>query len=123
MTLEKRTSIANLLVIAGLTLMLAMAIIPLFNHLKEAEWMLWTYTAGALIVLAGRLIGYDSTTSLRIKRLQHILILSGLLYCGSASVKFIAGLYNNWLALLMAGLIIQLYATWMIDREVKKKEK
>ncbi|MBR5171504.1 MAG: hypothetical protein IKW85_13235 [Muribaculaceae bacterium] len=124
MTSEKRTSIANVLVIIGLLLMLVMAILPLINsQFERAEWVIWTYTAGALAVLAARLIGYDNSGSLRFKRLQHILILSALLYCASGSVKFIEGMQKNWLALLFAGLVVQLYATWMIDREVKKNEK
>ena len=124
MTSEKRTKIGNALVIFGLLLMLVMAVLPLiFLELERMEWVIWTYTAGALAVLAGRLIGYDNSGSLRLKRLQHILILSALLYCASGSVKFIEGFQKNWLALLFAGLIVQLYATWMIDREVKKNEK
>lgn len=123
MTLEKRVKISNLTVILGLLTMLVMAIMPLFNDLVEAEWMLWGYTAGALIVLAGRLIGFMSDCSLRLRRLQHILILSALLFCASASVRFIPEVQKNWIALLMAGLVVQLYASWMIDREVKKNEK
>ncbi len=123
MTLEKRVKISNLMVILGLFTMLVMAVMPLFNNLIDAEWMLWGYTAGALIVLAARLIGYMTGCSLRLRRLQHILILSALLFCASASVKFIPEVQRNWIALLMAGLVIQLYASWMIDREVKKNEK
>ena len=124
MTKEKRFSIANLLVALGLLLMLAMIVVPLFNHLDDKEWMRWTYTAGAFVVLVARFIGHDNSGSLRVKRLHGILILSGLLFCASAAMMFIPDDYvhNSWLALLLAGLIVQLYASWMIDRENKKKE-
>lgn len=122
MTKEKRFSIANLLVALGLLLMLAMIVVPLFNQLEDKEWMRWTYTAGAFIVLIARFIGHDNSGSLRVKRLHGILILSGLLFCASAAVMFIPEVSNSWLALLLAGLIVQLYASWMIDRENKKKE-
>ena len=122
MTKEKRFSIANLLVALGLLLMLAMIVVPLFNQLEDKEWMRWTYTAGAFIVLIARFIGHDNSGSLRVKSLHGILILSGLLFCASAAVMFIPEVSNSWLALLLAGLIVQLYASWMIDRENKKKE-
>ena len=122
MTKEKRFSIANLLVALGLLLMLAMIVVPLFNQLEDKEWMRWTYTAGAFIVLIARFLGHDNSGSLRVKRLHGILILSGLLFCASAAVMFIPEVSNSWLALLLAGLIVQLYASWMIDRENKKKE-
>ena len=123
MTKEKRFSIANLLVALGLLLMLAMIVVPLFNHLDDKEWMRWTYTAGAFVVLVARFIGHDNSGSLRVKRLHGILILSALLFCASAAVMFIPQVSNSWLALLLAGLVVQLYASWMIDREVKKNEK
>ena len=124
MTKEKRISIANLLVLLGLLLMLVMAVLPLFlHHLEGKESMCWTYAAGAFIVLAARLIGYDNDGSLRVKRLHRILIFSGLLYCASASVMFIPDMSKNWIAFLLAGLVLQIYASWMIDKEVKKNEK
>jgi hypothetical protein len=27
---------------------------------------------------------------------------------------------NNWIAFLLAGLVVQIYASWMIEREEKK---
>ena len=124
MTQEKRSSIANLLVLIGLLIMAVMAVLPLFiHHLEGKEWMRWTYTAGALTVLAARLLGYDNNGTLRVKRLQHILIFSGLLFCASGAIMFIPDLSKNWIAFLLAGLVLQLYASWMIDREREKTEK
>ena len=122
MTKEKRFSIANLLVALGLLLMLAMIVVPLFNNLEDKEWMRWTYTAGAFVVLVARFIGHDNSGSLRVKRLHGILIFSALLFCASAAVMFMPDVSRYWLALLLAGLIVQLYASWMIDRENRKKE-
>ena len=119
---EKRFALANLLVGVGLLLMLAMIVVPLFNNMEDKEWMRWVYTAGAFIVLVARMFGYDNSGSLRVKRLYGILIFSALLFCASASVMFIPTVSKYWLALLLAGLIVQLYASWMIDRETKKKQ-
>ena len=124
MTQEKRTTLSNILVIVGLTLMTLMAVIPLIvNNDSNLEMMRWIYTSGALIVLLGRLCGIYSGPSLRIKRLHSILIFSALLFCASASMMFIFQGTNNWIAFLLAGLIVQLYASWMIDREQQKEEK
>ena len=121
MTQEKRTSISNILVTIGLLIMLIMAILPLLNI--NHEWMRWTFAAGAAIVLVARMLGLDTGAPLRIKRLHMILVFSGLLYCVSASMMFIFQGTNNWIAFLLAGLVVQIYASWMIDYENKKAEK
>jgi hypothetical protein len=124
MAQDKRITISGILVITGLILMIVTAISPLLvNHDINMELMRWVFAAGAFIVLVGRMVGYYRGPSLRLKRLHTILIFSGLLYCASASMMFIFQGTNNWIAFLMAGLVVQLYASWMIDRESKKGEK
>ena len=98
---DKRTTLSNILVMLGLLIMAVMAVTPLLvNHNINMEVMRWIYTAGALIVLVGRLINIYRGPSLRIKHLHVILIFSALL--------------------LLAGLVVQMYASWMIEREEKK---
>ena len=121
MAQNKRTYIADILVVVGLLMMIVMAIVPLFTNQFNIELMRWIFTAGALIVLIGRLIDIYRGPSLRIKRLHTILIFSALLYCASASMMFIYEGTNNWIAFLLAGVVIQLYASWMIEREQKKE--
>lgn len=124
MTQDKRTTLSNILVIIGLILMIVTAVTPLLpNHNINMELMRWAFTAGALIVLVARLIGFYRGSSLRIKRLHVILIFSALLFCASAAMLFMFQGTNNWIAFLMAGLVVQLYASWMIDRESNKGEK
>lgn len=124
MTQDKRTKLSNILVIIGLILMIVTAVTPLLpNHNINMELMRWVFTTGALIVLVARLIGFYRGSSLRIKRLHVILIFSALLFCASAAMLFMFQGTNNWIAFLMAGLVVQLYASWMIDRESNKGEK
>ena len=118
MTQEKRTSLANVLVIVGLLIMVVMALLPLLNY--NQEWMRWAFAAGAAIVLAARIIGVYNGPVLRIKRLHRILISSGILYCASAAMMFISRGSNDWIAFLLAGLAMQIYASWMIDYELKR---
>ena len=118
---NKRTAVANVMIIIGLLVMLVMALLPLLNI--NHEWMRWAFATGAVLVLVGRILGIYQGKSLRIKRLHRILITSGILYCASAFMMFYSRGTNDWIAFLMAGLVIQIYASWMIDYESKKAEK
>lgn len=116
-----RINLSNILVLVGLLMMAIMAVTPLLvNHDINMELMRWIFTAGAFLVLVGRLINIYRGTSLRLKRLHVILIFSALLYCASASMMFVFQGTNNWIAFLLAGLLVQIYASWMIEREQKK---
>ena len=117
---NNHTGLSGILVLIGLLLMLVMALLPLLNI--NHEWMRWTFAAGALAVLVGRIVGLYHGPSLRIKRLHRILISSGVLYCVSAAMMFVSRGTNDWIAFLLAGLFMQMYATWMIDRETEKNE-
>ena len=122
MTQDKRITLSNILVIVGLLMMAAMAVTPLLPSHNDInlELMRWIFTAGAIIVLAARLIGIYRGPSLRLKRLHLILVFSALLYCASGSMMFIYQGTNNWIAFLLAGLLVQSYASWQIEREQKK---
>ena len=124
MTQDKRITLSNILVIVGLLMMAAMAVTPLLPSHNDInlELMRWIFTAGAIIVLAARLIGIYRGPSLRLKRLHVILVFSALLYCASGSMMFILQGTNNWIAFLLAGVMVQLYASWMIDREQSKNK-
>ena len=123
MTQNNRTNLSNILVLVGLLMMAIMAVTPLLvNHNINMELMRWIFTGGAFLVLVGRLINIYRGTSLRLKRLHVILIFSALLYCASASMMFIFQGTNNWIAFLLAGLLVQIYASWMIEREQKNSE-
>ena len=117
---NNHTGLSGILVLLGLLIMLVMAVLPLLNI--NYEWMRWTFAVGALAVLVGRIVGLYHGPSLRIKRLHRILISSGVLYCVSAAMMFVSRGTNDWIAFLLAGLFMQMYATWMIDRETEKNE-
>jgi len=120
-TQDNRTRNANVLVALGLLVMAVMAVMPLFNLFDaNSEWMRWVFAAGAALVLVGRVMGTYRGSSLRIKRLHRILISSGILYCASALMMFISQGTNDWIGFLLAGVVVQLYATMMIDHENKK---
>jgi hypothetical protein len=120
-TQEKRIQVSNLLVIVGLFIMMVMAVMPLLNI--NLMWMRWAFATGAAIVLVARIVGIYNGPALRIKRLHRLLIVSALLYCASAAMMFYSRGTNDWIAFLLAGLVMQVYASSMIDHEDKKKQK
>lgn len=113
--------LSDVLVLIGLLIMAVMALLPLLNI--NQKWMRWAFAAGAVIVLVARVLGVYRGPHLRIKRLHRILISSGILYCASALMMFISQGTNDWIAFLLAGLVMQVYASWMIERETEKTEK
>ena len=118
---NRLNSVSGIMLVIGLLIMAVMALLPLLNI--NHMWMRWAFAAGALIVLVGRIIGIYKGPSLRVKRLHRILISSAILYCASALMMFISRGTNDWIAFLLAGLVMQMYASWMIEREEKKTEK
>ena len=118
---NRLNSVSGIMLVIGLLIMAVMALLPLLNI--NHMWMRWAFAAGALMVLVGRIIGIYKGPSLRVKRLHRILISSGILYCASALMMFISQGTNDWIAFLLAGLIMQIYASWMIDRELNKTER
>lgn len=114
-----KTTILNLLVLAGLTVMLVMALLPLLDI--NSEWMRWVYGGATIVVLGVRLAqaGEYTGNSVRLKRLHRILVASAVLYCTSAGLIFYRPGTTDWIAFLMAGAVVQTYASVMIDRELR----
>ena len=118
---KNRSNLSNIMVVIGLLIMAVMALLPLLNI--NHEWMRWAFGVGAVIVLLARVLGLYRGPSLRIRRLHRLLIISGLLYFASALMMFFSIGTNDWIAFLLAGLVMQIYASWMIDRETEKTDK
>lgn len=118
---DNRTAVSNVMVAIGLLVMAVMALMPLLNIFQP--WMRWAFAVGAFIVLAARVIGAYTGPVLRIRRLHRILMFSALLYCVSAWMMFVPDGGKNSIGFLLAGVVVQLYASWMIDREQGNTEK
>lgn len=78
------------------------------------------------MTVVARLLYVYEGKNLRIKRLHGLERMSALLYCVSAYLLFDIGDQlggTDWIAFLLAGAIVQLYASFMIQREEKKDAK
>ncbi|MGM9804075.1 MAG: hypothetical protein ACI308_07855 [Muribaculaceae bacterium] len=111
----------------GMTLLVVAAAFPLLGIMRqEIMLMRYVYAAGAALTLVARATQVYHGTNFRIKRLHALERMSALLYCVSAFMLFYYGDRlggTDWIAFLLAGAIVQLYASFMIDREEKKEAK
>ena len=114
---------------AGLLVMLAAAVLPLLD--VHAEWVRWVFCGGAVVVLLSRLFTPSPGTSVRVRRLHRISIMGAVLYCVSAATLLLPRLStrwalalagNEWIAFLLAGAVLQLYASVVTDRELRQQQ-
>lgn len=119
---NRLTKAMQWLVVAGLLLVMAGTVMPLFR-VETGCWR-WLYTAGAVAVLVGQLFSPYSGDNLRLKRLYRIETWSGVLFCAGAFFIFYRS-YGvgpmDWIAFTLAGGIIRIYTSIMIPRAASRK--
>lgn len=121
---DHRSSISTPAMIAtviGLILVMAGTAIPLLR--LNTEIYRYIFSAGALLVVVGRLFMPYKGPSLRIKRLCRLEVWSGLFFCAAAFFMFWKGAGpTDWIAFTLAGAAIQIYTSIMIPRTRRKEE-
>lgn len=118
---KKIETYKDLAISAGLLVMLVMAAMPLLNI--NEEWMRWVYAAGAALVLVVRLTQRYKGKNLRIRRLYVMQVMAAVMFCLSAFLTYYSAGTTDWIAFLMAGSVLQIYAAFMIDKEKEKAAK
>ena len=105
-------------------MLLVAAVFPLLGIMKEEMMLMrYVYAAGAALAFVVRATQVYEGKNFRVKRLHGLERMSALLYCVSAYLLFNYGNEwggTDWIAFLLAGAIVQTYASYMIDREEKK---
>lgn len=115
------TTPAMLATIIGLILVMAGTALPLLR--LDTEIYRYIFSAGALLVVVGRLFMPYKGPSLRIKRLCRLEVWSGLFFCAAAFFMFWKGAGpTDWIAFTLAGAAIQIYTSIMIPRTRRKEE-
>lgn len=111
-------------VLVGMLILAVMALLPLVG-VQSALWMRVTYAGGAALVLVARLVapGAPEGASLRVRRLHRLLVAAAVLFVTSAVLLFVPTMASgrDSLAFLMAGAIMQVYASTMLDKLNKPK--
>lgn len=114
----------NICLAVGMVMLLVAAAFPLFGIWKEEMLLMrYVYAAGAALTLVVRATQVYEGSNFRVKRLYALQRMSALLYCVSAFLLFQFGDKwggSDWIAFLLAGAIVQIYTSFMIEREEKK---
>ena len=103
----------------GLLLIVAGVLLPLCGSTEVYRWI---YGGGTLILLVSRIFSPYTGEVMRIKRLYRMESWSALFFCVATFFMFYGhGTMRDWLAFTMAGGAVQIYASLMIPRTVKKE--
>ncbi len=118
---EKQSRIQNLMLTVALLIMLVTSVLPLLN--VHWEYTKYVFAFGAVLALAERLTERYQGNNVRIKRLYRMGKISALFYCVSAFFLLYPEVSSqNWLPFLMAGAVLQIYATFAVEHEQKKEK-
>lgn len=106
----------NLLLCLGMLVLMASALMPIMG--AKWEWLRYSYAAGAALTLVAQVMMPNTGDTLRERRLARINVWSAVLYCVSAACLFIhdSAMQKSWVAFLLAGAVIQIYATLMLSK-------
>ena len=109
--------VCDIAVLLGLLAIMALAALPLLG-VTVAPWMRVAYAVAAGVVLLARLLTVRSGAGgLRERRLRVLLVVAAALFCVSAWLLFRRDSGpTDWVAFLLAGAIMQGYASFMLDR-------
>ena len=101
---------AQWIAVAGLLLVFAATALPL---LKVSSGIYrWIYASGALLAIAGRACAKSPSDDLRVRRLCRLELW--------AAIMFIYPWQTDWMAFTLAGGAVEVYASLMIPRAMRR---
>ena len=117
-----KENITSFLCSAGLVIVAAGALLPILMgpHAMAAKI---TLSAGAIILLAGRLFSPYKGKIFRVRRLFAIEKWSAIFFCTAAFFMWYSDDPREWLVFLLAGAFIQLYTSISIPYFINKAAK
>ncbi|MBR5118529.1 MAG: hypothetical protein IK100_07795 [Muribaculaceae bacterium] len=123
MNKNTKQNIGNFLLCMSMTLLLAAAVVPLFITPMPA-WQRWLLAAGAVGTLVAQFLIPSPSDNFRIKRLSRMNVWAGIVYCIAAYCRFSSypDMQRSWVAFLLAGAVLQIYATLMLSKLTKDKK-
>lgn len=105
--------------IVGLLIVFASMILPLLS--VPMSVFRWIYSAGAVLVTLGKAVRPVQSDNVRVRRLNRIEVWGGVMFLVGAFMMFYnGGIGSDWIAFTLAGGAIEVYASLMIARSLKK---
>lgn len=122
MNKNTKQTIGNILLCVSMTILMAAAAIPLFI-MPAPSWQRYCLAAGALGVLVAQILIPCPSKEFRIRRLSRMNVWSGIVYCVGAYCLFSSNIdmQRSWVAFLLAGAVLQIYATFMLSKLINRK--
>lgn len=116
----RRRAASAIMTTVGLLAIMIAAVLPLLRVANGS--MRWIYSAGALILFAGRVIAPRvKDAPVRLRRLLHIEVWTAIIFIVGAIFLFLQSAGpRDWLAFTLAGGILTLYTSIMIPRQKLK---
>lgn len=115
----------NILLSVGMVILLLSAFLPLVD--VKTPWLRYIFTFAAMLIVVVRVFQRAArrkqTFSLRVRRLFTMEFWSAMCYVVSALFLFSAPYHSTWLGFLTAGAVVQVYASFMIDYQLRKEAK
>ena len=115
----------NILLSVGMVILLLSAFLPLVD--VKTPWLRYIFTFAAMLIVVVRVFQRAArrkqTFSLRVRRLFTMEFWSAMCYVVSALFLFSDPSHSTWLGFLTAGAVVQVYASFMIDYQLRKEAK
>lgn len=115
----------NILLSVGMVILLLSAFLPLVD--VKTPWLRYIFTFAAMLIVVVRVFQRAArrkqTFSLRVRRLFTMEFWSAMCYVVSALFLFSDPYHSMWLGFLTAGAVVQVYASFMIDYQLRKEAK
>ena len=121
----KKENVLNILLSVGMVILLLSAFLPLVD--VKTPWLRYIFTFAAMLIVVVRVFQRAArrkqTFSLRVRRLFTMEFWSAMCYVVSALFPFSDPYHSTWLGFLTAGAVVQVYASFMIDYQLRKEAK
>ena len=114
-----------MLLCVSMTVLLAAAVVPFFIT-PMPNWQHYMLAAGAAGTLVSQFLIPNPGDDLRTRRLARMNVWAAIVYCVGAYCLFSSSpdMQRSWVAFLLAGAVLQIYATFMLSKLASnKKEK
>ena len=116
MKLNVNKKAVNLLLCVAMLTLLVTALLPILGF--KWDWLRYAFAAGAFFTLVAQVLTPAPDGGFRERRLARMNVWSAILYCVSTACLFIhdASMQKSWVAFLLAGAVLQIYATLMLSK-------